>query len=187
MRVYVSSRSYPELREVDAGPLARGIIWLRAFSSALRDPRFLGFLAVHLALILAGLAIARVIVESLSEGQWSIGTLVLVPVIIIGLQVPAMFLTVSVGGDVLRPHLRAVCPTAREACPSCGYGLREQFSAAEVETEAETKAGDATDGNHGHQDTDAAVRCPECGATVPLTVWRAPHRIPRSFRSVPWP
>jgi hypothetical protein len=58
MRLYVSSRSYPELREVEAGVLGRAGIWLRAFGSAVRDPMFLGFVALQLTLVLGGLALA---------------------------------------------------------------------------------------------------------------------------------
>jgi len=41
VRLYVSSRSYPELREVDAGPWRRGLIWLRAGRTAPPEPALL--------------------------------------------------------------------------------------------------------------------------------------------------
>jgi hypothetical protein len=168
MRLYVSSRSYPELREVDAGFLRRGGIWLRAFGSAFRDRPFQYFVLVQLALILGGLAISGMITREMAARPFAPVMLVLLPLFGIGLQLPAMLFTVSVGGDVIRPHLRAVCPEAREACPSCGYGLQEQFEGAEGRGRPE-------------------VRCPECGVDVPVAIRHRPHRIPAAFRAVSWP
>lgn len=177
MRLYVSSRSYPELREVDAGFLRRGVIWLRAFGSAFRARPFQWFVVIQLALVLGGLALSGLFTGELASRPFAPAMFLLVPVVGVGLQIPAMLFTVSVGGDVIRPHLRAVCPEAREACPACGYGLQDQFEAAEGRgNSAERSEGSA-----------ATVRCPECGVHVPVAIRYRPHHIPSAFRAVPWP
>ena len=193
MRLYVSSRSYPELREVDAGPWRRGLIWLRAGRTALLDPAFLAFTAVAAGLVLGGLGIAASVGAVLVRVLPPALGLVLLPALGIVVLVPAMLLAVTVGGDVLRPHLRRACPAARDACPACGYGLARQLDAAEAATRAATEvaAGAAgTEADGAQSDGEAAVpidpevTCPECGARVPSSIRRPPHRIPRRFRAV---
>lgn len=167
MRVYFSSRSYPELREVEAGVVRRGFIWLRAFWSAVRDPWFIGFIALQLASGAVGVYFTVQFADSI-RGPTSLTHIAMVPAVALLLQLPAMTMAVTIGGDVLRPHLRAVHRGARMSCSSCGHDLTAQFDAVDA------------------SEPGARCTCPECGAAVPRSIHARPHRIPREHRAVPW-
>ncbi len=72
------------------------------------------------------------------------------------------YLQISWGGDLMRPHLRAVSDVARYACPACGQSL------------------------YGHLGDDRTmVQCPECGARVDRRTFAPPYPIAREFRVFP--
>ncbi len=73
-----------------------------------------------------------------------------------------MYLQVSVGGDMMRRHLRAVSAVARFACPTCGHSLVGHL------------AGD-----------EPIVRCPECASDVGLSTFEPPFPIPPRDRAFP--
>jgi len=63
---------------------------------------------------------------------------------------------------MMRPHLRAVSPEARYACPCCGQSL------------------------YGHLSADGpTVQCPECATIVDKAVFDPPYPIPAAFKAFP--
>jgi hypothetical protein len=124
-----------------------------------RDPAFWLFAATQVLVLAIGIVLAAML-SDVGPTAWEpvvSGAAVVVALAIDGL------LTLSWGGDVMRPHLRRVCPSARTSCPACGHGLQ------------------------GHlDDAGETVRCPECAAEVPVAMFDAPYRIPRRFRAVSW-
>lgn len=170
MRFYFSSRSYPELREHPGSAWTRGMVWIRALPWAVRDGRFWAVVASQLLLVVGGLALSRLAWIRLYEDRLQTPTgfrapsvaETLLPMGILWLGVVLSGLVAaSWGGDVFRPHLRRASRHARTACPSCGHDLsdREDWPADEVP-------------------------CPECGETIPTSVFRSPYGIPRRFRAV---
>ena len=158
VRFYVSSESYPEIREIRSR-WVRQVTWLRAFRSAWGDRRFRLFLAVQAVILLAWMVLAEFGPRWLGlgfEDRWYVrGVVAVVAIGMWGL------LALTWGGDLVRPHLRRVSEIARHACPQCGHQLTGHL------------AGDA-----------AIVQCPECGAQVPRGVFEPPYEIPREFRAV---
>lgn len=149
MRLYVTDESFPELREVTSR-WRRLIIWLRAFLSAARDWRlwalFASLVLVLVAMMLVGRSLA--IAFRGSSLIWFARFFVIVG--------PALVFTVTLstlGGELMRPHLRAVSVDCRSACPSCGHSLKPQ-----IESDA------------------PEIRCPECGNTTDRKPFSAPYR-----------
>jgi hypothetical protein len=156
VRLYVSSASYPELREIES-PWDRHRTWWRAFGSAARDPRIWAFVLVEIVLLVGPLVVYTVgpAASRASIERWI--AIRLIPHT--GAAVLAGVLAVSWAGDLMRPHLRRVSDVARRSCPGCGHLLA------------------------GPGKTPGAVRCPECGAEVPGRVFEPPYPIPPTFRA----
>ena len=70
------------------------------------------------------------------------------------------YLQVSWGGDMMRPHLRAVSDVARYSCPSCGQSLV------------------------GHLE-EAVVRCPDCATRVDPVLFDPPYAVGPELRAFP--
>ena len=159
-RIYVSSVSYPELREVES-IMERHRIWRRAFRSAGRDFRIWRFFAIQVGLLYGWYLLDRFVMERVSlPDAWTIATH-------LGVAAAAIsvfgYFTVTWGGDIMRPHLRRISAIAREACPNCGHLLT----------------------SHLHADGDL-LPCPECGDRIERTTFTPPYRIPRRYRAAPW-
>ena len=138
---------------------ARTRTWWRAFRHAVRHRDFWQFIALQLGLVLVVVVVDRMVVPpGLATWPAKLGHAL---VFGIGLGVPA-YLQVSLGGDMMRRHLRAVSDVARFACPRCGQSLY----------------GHATSG-------DASLRCPECAADVPPALFEPPYCVPAAFRMFP--
>lgn len=158
LRMYWNNDSFPELREVRP-QWARTVTWWRAIRHALGDPRFWGFVAIQACAALAWLFVA------LEAGQGEIGPSPRVaPWICAGAGLLTFaYLQVSLGGDLMRSHLRAVSDVARYACPRCGQSLFGHFASGEK-----------------------FARCPECATKVERAVVEPPFRIPSQFRLFPF-
>lgn len=160
-RLYVTSASYPELREIDS-QWARIKTWRRAFSLALRDFRLWRFFAVLCLLTGLGYGVDRLAARGIQslDAVWMVilhGTVLLLAITFNGL------LIVTWGGDLMRPSLRKASPSARLSCPACGYLMTSQL---------------ATDGSH--------VLCPECGEEIERSVFTPPFTIPHRYRATSW-
>ncbi|NNF43930.1 MAG: hypothetical protein HKO59_10465 [Phycisphaerales bacterium] len=161
MRFYVSNHSYPELREVESR-WERHRIWWRAFRSAGGDVRFWIFAFVQAIVLLSWLAVSQFIMR-----RWGLGWAHTPLATLVGHAVAIALwgiLMLSWGGDLMRPHLRRVSPSARVACPECGQLLTGQLAGA----------------------AGRGVSCPECGEAIPGSVFRPPYEIPRRFRALRW-
>jgi predicted RNA-binding Zn-ribbon protein involved in translation (DUF1610 family) len=159
VRLYVSNESYPELREIGSR-WQRHLTWWRAFGSAFRDHRFWIFVAAQVVLVVGSWVLAVMLVLEGPGGMNVRALWVVLAMILSGL------LTVTWGGDLIRPHLRRVSSLSRDACPACGHLLTSQR----------------------RSEGGRSVRCPECGADVPRALFEQPHRIPPEFRALrlPW-
>lgn len=162
MRLYLSNMSYPELREI-RGFWTRQQIWRRAFGRALATGAFWRFAVASLLVAAAAFAVF-VFVPAVLSLEPTATTLVRLGAIIATI-VGAGGLSLTLGGDIMRPAMRAVSETARIACPACGHLLRSQLGSA---------GGPGT-----------LIRCPECGATSPRSLFTPPYRIPDEFLT--WP
>ncbi len=159
-RIYVSSVSYPELREVES-IMERHRIWRRSFRSALSDYRFWRFFVVQSVLLSGWLLLDQFVMARVTMPEvWMIATH-------LGVAAAAItlfgYFTVTWGGDIMRPHLRRINAIAREACPNCGHLLTSHL--------------------HGEGDL---LPCPECGDRIERTTFLPPYRIPRRYRAAPW-
>lgn len=155
MRFYVSNASYPEMRNIESR-WQRHVTWWKAFLSATRDARIWGFLVVGvLAAVAAWIPweFAIRFVKASNGSRASIELLMGAGAVsaFVGWSVVAL----TLGGDLMRPHLRRVNPACRDACPECGYHLRSQLA----------------------DDQSRVVPCPECGKTWFRDAFESPYRI----------
>ena len=159
MRFYFTNDSYPELRAVES-VWERHVTWWRAFGSSLRDRRLWLFLAAILAIYLV----------------WFVVTLALGPTMIVGgvkvdpwkepLQIVLFWLAVALatvlsltwGGEIMRPHLRRVNEKCRDACPECGHRMTGHLPPA---TTAVAPSDPAAAANA--RAVSPTFQCPECG------------------------
>ena len=149
LRIYLTNESYPELRGVRRG-WSRSATWWRAIDHAARRARFWVFVATQ-ASILAVLIVAIWMLVTWPVAQIAIA---------LGAFAVFSYLQTTLGGDMMRSHLRAVSDVARYACPSCGQSL------------------------YGHiEDEIPQITCPECGAQVERAIFKPPYRTPREFRA----
>lgn len=152
MRWYLSNDSYPELRPIESF-WERHVTWWRAFGSAMNDPKMWSFLAVALSLACLGGALNLFIdiSELLSAGAPRIG--VIANLLSIAVTVAAaVVLSLTWGGDIMRPHLRRVNPRCRTACPECGFCLTSQL-----------------------QSGRRIFQCPECGQWLNRRPFEEPY------------
>jgi DNA-directed RNA polymerase subunit RPC12/RpoP len=158
MRVYVSNDSFPELREVRPW-WVRSRTWWRALAHAFRHRDFWQFVVIQVVIVAATVGLDRIAVGPvLSATASAFGHVVIFGV---GLGIAA-YLQVSLGGDMMRRHLRSVSASARYACPRCGQSLF----------------------GHAHEG-DGPVRCPECAAEVDRRLFAPPYRVPAQFLMFP--
>ncbi len=158
MRLYVNNDSFPELREVHPW-WARSRTWWRALVHAFRHRDFWQFAAIQGLIVLVAAALDRIVVAP------GFGTTVstLGHAVILGLGFGlAAYLQVSLGGDMMRRHLRSVSTRARYACPRCGQSLF----------------------GHANGGPDP-IRCPECAAEIDRRLFAPPFRVPAQFRMFP--
>lgn len=140
MRWYLSNDSYPEMRCIESF-WERHRTWWRAFLSSLTDQRMWGFLLVAFSLACLGGALNLFIDVSDLLGSDSVPLGVIANLFSIAVTVgAAMVLSLTWGGDIIRPHLRRVNPRCRTACPECGFCLKSQL-----------------------QSPRRVFQCPECG------------------------
>jgi hypothetical protein len=148
-RIYFTNDSYPELRNIPRG-WSRQRAWMRAFRSGMRDVRLWAFFAMVILIVVGcaeiGIRIARVVPVEFREypvvGGFAVGLTMWCA------------LCVTVGGDLIRPHLRRTTPECGESCPYCGYALNAHLGlvgspAGCIETPSITH--------------DIEILCPECG------------------------
>lgn len=167
LRIYWSSRDYPELREVRS-LWRRQIIWFKAFCSGARDRRLWRIFVLNAGILLTGLGLAGVTLSLAIE--WAIdGTpqglaaLIVLEVLLVALVVAALcVISLTYGAKLMRPHLRRVDAHCREACPYCGYGLRAQI-----------------------QEADWPLRCPECGGRSDRAWFEEPFHDPAADPNPP--
>lgn len=156
-RIYFSNDSYPELREIESR-WEQSKTWWRAFRSAFFDLRLWVFALVQILQWTAWWLIHRQLLGTLDLSTLQIqvvgGACLTLAIIVHAL------LTVTWGGDLMRPHLRRVSLIAREACPSCGYQLTSQLLG-----------------------TKHLIDCPECGESIPRESFAEPFPIPRPYRA----
>jgi predicted RNA-binding Zn-ribbon protein involved in translation (DUF1610 family) len=160
MRWYLSNMSYPELREV-RGFWTRQRLWWRALGQAATTPAFWRFVGASLTITAIACTVCLLIPPLLTL-EPTAAVLVRSGAILAAI-VGAGGLSLTIGGDAMRPAMRAVSETARLACPACGHQLRSQLGATD----------------------DHAVRCPECGASAPRSMFAPPYAIPDEFLT--WP
>ena len=154
-RIYFSNESYPELREIESR-WERHKTWYRAFGSAFRDWRFWRFWAIQLVILGGWFALDRLAsritdLPFVWEGFMH-------AVFLAGAVLLNALLTVTWGGDLMRPHLRRVSPSAREACPECGHLLTGHLT-----------------------EKGKMILCPECGGQIDSLVFDPPYRIPKKY------
>lgn len=160
MRFYTSSRSYPELREIESF-WSRQKLWFRALLRSLRDWRMWLFLASNAVVFVgANVAVAvigpTVYVGGQNTTPWRVPAQA---ALLLGAMMFFATSSLSWGGAIVRPHFRRVSRRCRESCPLCGHNLAIQLS----------RRGD---------DADAPVRCPECGEMIAAVAFREPFRLP---------
>ena len=154
-RIYFSNESYPELREIESR-WERHKTWYRAFGSAFRDWRFWRFWAIQLVILGGGAAVDRLARRITGRPFGWRGFMHVV--LLAGAVVLNALLTVTWGGDLMRPHLRRVSPSAREACPECGHLLTGHLT-----------------------EKGKMILCPECGGQIDSLVFDPPYRIPKKY------
>lgn len=123
----------------------------------MRYPHFWLFVATQ-AGILAGFIVADRLIVAFAGPEAER------PVLHAGLAIAAFlvfaYLQTTLGGDMMRSHLREMSEVARYACPRCGQSL------------------------FGHVERGAeSVTCPECGVGVDCAVFEPPYRTPTRFRA----
>ena len=158
MRLYLTSDSFPEIRELTERR-ARWRLMARAAMSSIRDVRmialFIGMALAHVpALVVLFLHSMRTVGQTTS--------LILATVVVLGWLLLSGAVFVALIGDLLRVHARATSLHARYACPNCGYGLRGLMEDA---------------------DATASVRCPECAESVEVALCAPPYALPRRYTS----
>ncbi len=158
-RLYLSNETYPELRDVQPR-WVKTVTWWRAIWHATRDRRFWVFVSVQLGVLVMPFVAIRVIDEM--RLLRDVTELWVNWLLFVGWFFVFAYLQVSWGGDLMRPHLRAVSDKARYACPLCGHSLV------------------------GHLDRDDdPIRCPECASLVARDLFEPPYRVPREFLAFP--
>ena len=163
MRFYLNNDSYPEMRPFDS-PAERWVIWYRAFRSSLTDRRVLAFVFAQVGLfVFAGLFAwaAASLIDRADPGWRDIGVTIACWVPTGAACVVSTYLALSWGGDVVRPHLRAVSSICRDTCPRCGHLLTSQ-RASEIPSFA----------------------CPECGEPVEKALFSPPYAIPGPCKAI---
>ena len=154
-RIYFSNESYPELREIESR-WERHKTWYRAFGSAFRDWRFWRFWGVEFILLGGWIALDRYVI-SITDLTFA-GEALLHGAFITGAVLLNALLTVTWGGDLMRPHLRRVSASARDACPECGHLLTGHLT-----------------------DKGRMILCPECGGQIDTHIFDPPYRIPKKY------
>ena len=154
-RIYFSNESYPELREIESR-WERHKTWYRAFGSAFGDWRFWRFWAVQLVILGGWFALDRYVsrvtdLPLVWEGFMH-------AVFLAGAVLLNALLTVTWGGDLMRPHLRRVSSSARDSCPECGHLLTGHLT-----------------------EKGKMILCPECGGQIDSQVFDPPYRIPKKY------
>lgn len=159
MKIYWSNDSYPELGPIESR-WRRHIVWWRAFWSARKDYRFwlviVGMLSVAILPTLLGFLILPepVFYNGSSRHEWVLyarfGLIVLSGLL-------WMVIALTIGAEVVRPHLRRASPLCRQACPECGQLLTSQI-----------------EGIFEGQDV---FQCPECGAWFDRTPFFEPYDV----------
>ncbi len=140
MRWYLSNDSYPELRSIESF-WERHVTWWKAFGSALNDPKMWGFLCVAFSLACLGGALNLLVDVNDLLGSDALPVGVIANLLSIFITVgAAVVLSLTWGGDIMRPHLRRVNPRCRTSCPECGFCLTSQL-----------------------QSSRKVFQCPECG------------------------
>ncbi len=140
MRWYLSNNSYPELRDMESF-WERQRTWGRALLSSLSDQKMWGFLVVTISLACLGGALNLFVDLSDLLGSDSPPLVALVNLLCVAVTIgAAVVLSLTWGGDVIRPHLRRANPRCRAACPECGFCLTSQL-----------------------QSGRRVFQCPECG------------------------
>lgn len=155
MRFYVSNASYPEMRNIESR-WERHVTWWKAFLSSARDVRIWGFVVVGvLCAVAAWMPWEFAIRYARSQG----GSPAAIELMMAGGAISAFVgwsvVALTLGGDLMRPHLRKVNPRCRDACPECGYHLRSQLEDSQA----------------------TVVPCPECGQSWIRQAFEAPFQI----------
>lgn len=140
MRWYLSNHSYPEMRAIESF-WERHRTWWKAFGSSLNDPKMWGFLAIAFSLACLGGALNLLIDVNDLIGPHAPSAGVIANLLSIFITIgAAVALSLTWGGDIIRPHLRRVNPRCRTSCPECGHCLISQL------------------------ESDRSIfQCPECG------------------------
>ncbi len=160
MRWYLSNDSYPEMRAIESF-WERHRTWWRAFGSSLSDPKMWGFLAIVFSLACLGGALNLLIDvdDLLGPHLPSVGVIANLLSIFITIGA-AVAISLTWGGDIMRPHLRRVNPRCRTCCPECGHCLTSQL-----------------------QTPQPVIQCPECGQWLNRRPFEEPY--PCNVRPTP--
>ncbi len=127
MRWYLSNYSYPEMRAIESF-WERHRTWWRAFLSSLNDPKMWGFLLIAFSLACLGGALNLLVDVQELMGSNSIPAAVVANLVTLAVTIgAAVVLSLTWGGDIMRPHLRRANPRCRSACPECGFCLTSQL------------------------------------------------------------
>ncbi len=157
--LYLNNESYPELRNVHPR-WSRTVTWWRAIAHAPRHADFWRFVGGQVLVVIAFVIADRVIVSTLGQGAWEARYTHLV--FVVAALGAFCYLLASMGGDMMRRHLRAVSEVARYACPQCGQSLFGHLERA-----------------------DETVRCPECFTHVTCDIFEPPFVVPSHFKVFP--
>ncbi len=152
MRWYLSNDSYPEMRSVESF-WERHRTWWKAFGSSLNDPKMWGFLCVSFSLACLGGALNLLIdVSDLIGSRGDRATIAANLLCVFVTVGSAAALSLTWGGEIMRPHLRRVNVRCRQSCPECGFCMVSQL-----------------------QSGRGVFQCPECGQWLNRRPFEEPY------------